>query len=449
VTGPAGREVALQRSTVAVICPFFGSREEGLETIERLVRISTRDGDLLVLVDNTPDRTLASLADSKDGVLIVPATDEQGSYFARNVGVEAVESEWLLFIDSDCIPSPTILDAYFSEPIPPTCGAVAGAVTGVALQPTLVARYSRARRALEQARFVREDRPFAATANLLVRREAFVAVGGFHECIQSGGDVDFCWRLQDANWTLIYREPAAVEHPYRESFGPLLRQCVRYGAGRAWLERRHPDAPRAPRYLALLLAAPLLILGNVVAGRKEKAGFRALDASMVVGSTIGRLRDNRPARPSGVGTSSRATAVLVVGILDQSALDVLAGLEQGGNHVSVEAGGRASRFPASSLRGRDVVYLEDDGVLRRVRDLVWLFARQPRATLKQALFRKDGGLSRLWRAASPARRIAERAVVTIYAPANEHQATSDARRLAELLGAQLELLTDPIDAPGR
>jgi GT2 family glycosyltransferase len=443
VTALAGREVGMKRSTVAVICPFFGSRDEGLETIERLARISTKDGDRVVLVDNTPDRTLASLAaESADDVLIVPASDEQGSYFARNVGVEAVESEWLLFIDSDCIPSAAILDNYFSEPIPPTCGAVAGAVRGLASQHALVARYSRARRALEQARFVRDERPYAATANLLVRREAFLAVGGFHEGISSGGDVDFCWRLQAAGWGLMYREPAAVEHSHREHLRPLLHQCVRYGAGRAWLERRHPDAPHAPRNLALLLAAPVLILANLVAGRKEKAAFRAIDASMVVGSTIGRLRDNRPVSRSGGRTQAGATAVLVVGILDESALRVLAGLEDGGEPVPVEARSRAPRVPASLVRGKEVLYLEDDGDLRRVRDLVWILARRPVAMLKHGLFRKDGGFSRLWRAASPARRITERAVATIYVPASDPEATSDGRWLAELAGARLELLSD-------
>ena len=247
-------------------------------------------------MDNTPEGVLDGLGSEEGAAKIVHAPLERSSYYARNVGAETATAEWLLFIDSDCTPSPSILDDYFVETIPSGCGALAGAITGNAAQTGLLARHARARGVLDQERLVHKDRPFAATANLLVRKDTWARVGGFHESIRSGGDVDFCWRIQDAGWTLLYRKQARVEHDHRERLRGLVRQYVRYGAGGAWLERRYPEAPRSSKHTALLIAAPALILGHLLTGKREQAAYRALDVPMVLANWVGRLLENRPAR---------------------------------------------------------------------------------------------------------------------------------------------------------
>jgi GT2 family glycosyltransferase len=438
VDSPAGRAVTAPRSSVAVICPFYGEREEGVQVLERLSRLSRTEADELVLVDNTPDGVLAALADEGGDVRIVFAPEEQSSYYARNVAAEAVANEWLLFVDADCSPRPSILDDYFAEPIPSDCGVVAGAIVGLASQTGLLARYARARGVLDQARLAHKERPFGATANLLVRKKAWASVGGFHEGIKSGGDVDFCWRIQDAGWTLLYREGPHVEHVHREHLRKLVQQYVRYGAGGAWLERRHHEAPRSSKHTALLIAAPALILGNLVAGRRERAAFRAVDMAIVLGNRLGRLLENRPARRVR-GPQTDMDVALVAGVFEPAALEAVKSLERNGHRVWVEAAARSPRTSASSLRELEIAYLEDDGVLRRLLDLAWLVPRRPLATLRQACAGRNA-LSRLWQTASRARRLAGHKVLVIYCPTDEQWALTEARRLGGLLGIRSELL---------
>jgi GT2 family glycosyltransferase len=95
---------------------------------------------------------------------------------------------------------------------------------------------------------------YAATANVLVRREAFTQVGGFTEGIRSGGDADLCFRLDDAGWMLEAR-PAAVEHQGRATVRKLLRQYLRYGAGAAWLDERRPGFLDVWPWRALVIAS--------------------------------------------------------------------------------------------------------------------------------------------------------------------------------------------------
>src|SRR3954466_4379229 len=97
----------------------------------------------------------------------------------------------------------------------------------------------------------------AVTANLLVRREAWEQIGGFQEGTRSGADAEFCWRLQEAGWTLEHRPGAAVIHRHRDTRAALLCQSARDGAGGAWLENRRPGAGARPplvRELARALA---------------------------------------------------------------------------------------------------------------------------------------------------------------------------------------------------
>ncbi|HEX8053093.1 MAG TPA: glycosyltransferase, partial [Thermoleophilaceae bacterium] len=254
------------RPAVSVVVPFLGSRGEGETLLAALGELRLgREGDEVVVVDNG-----GTLPDGAPGV--VRALAERSSYYARNAGADGARNDWLLFLDADTLPPASLVDDYFREPIDERCGAVAGGVVAARGQRALVARYAASRRYLSQAAHMRDvHRPYGITANLLVRRAAWEGVGGFFEGLRSGGDQDLCWRIQDAGWSLAYREPAAVEHRHRERVLPLMRQMARYSAAIAWMARRAPGSSPRPRVLRRLTrtAAGVLVWG--VTGRGERA----------------------------------------------------------------------------------------------------------------------------------------------------------------------------------
>ena len=134
-------------------------------------------------------------------------------------------------------------------------------------RPGFAARYGAHKNFLDAgAHLAHPFMPRAAAANLLVRRAAFDAVGGFFEGLRAAEDTDFSWRLQRAGWTLVGRPAAAVEHRYRDSLPALRRQWRGYAAGRAWLGRRYDGfepragarcAPRGGRWVAPRTARPM------------------------------------------------------------------------------------------------------------------------------------------------------------------------------------------------
>jgi colanic acid/amylovoran biosynthesis glycosyltransferase len=392
-----------RRPPVSVIVPFLGGPEVAHETLEALAALELRAGDEVLLADNTEEGVLKTVASGRP-VEVVHAGAERSSYHARNVGAERAANDWLLFVDADCRPGRALLDNYFEDPIDAGCGMVSGPVTGMADQSGRMAGYASSRRHLDQVvELSHSHRPAAVTANLLVRRQVWAEVGGFLEGIRSGGDTDFCWRAQEIGWSLAHAPRAVVEHRHRERVGTLSRQMGRYGAGRAWINRRHGGALGRPAPVRGLLRCAAGVLGWSLTARFERALFKAIDAIVLVAYSAGYLLDNSaPSRaataPPGPRNPAFVTLVDLFPALSETFVAEEAhALKRLGAGVRVEASGRPLRPNRERARGIAVSYSEDEGPAGKLGALAWLFARHP---LRCAF---DVASRRRWRREEPVR----------------------------------------------
>jgi GT2 family glycosyltransferase len=281
------------RPLVSVVAPFLGDADAARRLLAALGRLRIGAGDELIVADNTANGVASDVLDGE--VAVVAARQELSSYHARNEGARRARRDWILFMDADCTPQPDLLDAYFADRVPESCGALAGGIASRPDQPALAARYARARRF---AAIPRDPGaiPTAPSGNLLVRRSAFERIGGFQEGIRSGGDVDLCRRLQKAGLTLELRPGAVVEHPHRDRLLGYLRVVSRYAAGARWLNERYPGI--APRWLlwpelgrAARDAARLWAKGD-----DDEAAFRALDGLSLIAHNLGYRVGNEARR---------------------------------------------------------------------------------------------------------------------------------------------------------
>ena len=292
----AGRGTGARRPAVSVIVPFAGDTRSAADLFAAFEALERGERDELIVVDNSLAGSALALAPARPGVEVVRAADLRSSYHARNVGARRASGDWLLFVDSDCRPTPTLLADYFAEPVAEGVGALAGTVEPTGEGGGTVARHARSRPYLDQASFLAEPRgAFAATANLMVRRAVWAELGGFEE-VRSGGDVDFSWRLQDAGWSIELRPAARVRHRHRETLSALVRQRIRYGAGERWLARRRPERRSGLAILPVVARR----LGSAAAlglrGRREPALFNLLDAVAFGAEALGWLFGNAPKR---------------------------------------------------------------------------------------------------------------------------------------------------------
>jgi hypothetical protein len=368
--------------------PFAGDAPAAADALATLRSLKVAPGDELILADNSGTALTAP------GVTIVRAGGERSPAHARNRGAAAASNEWILFIDADCSVTPSLLDLYFRDVFDNGTGAVAGEIAAAVRGGGVAERYAASKGFLgASAHLAHPYRPRAAAANLLVRAEAFRAVGGFYEGLRAAEDTDFCWRLQAAGWKLEARPEAIVMHRYRATLRELRAQWRGYAAGRAWLARRYPGFTPEP---ALARAArravrrggqraPASPAGASPPSRLDRARFLAIDGVLAADELAGFALSNRPA-----GAHRAPAAIVLVTERFPVPGDPLVEYARSLASVRVEAAARPDPLDAAAAVALRIDYREDDGVLVRLRALTALLLRRPLRALIDRLRRGPG-----------------------------------------------------------
>jgi hypothetical protein len=427
------------RPAVSVVMPFAGTRAEAETALSALTALATCAEDELILADNSGTAPLV------ERITVVAVTGEQSPSHARNAGAASAGRDWILFLDSDCRAPADLLDRFFSEDVAGEVGALAGSVVPAVGGAGVAARYGAAKSFLDQdAHLAHGYMPRAVAANLLVRREAFEAIGGFYEGVRAAEDTDFSWRLQRAGWRLEGRGAAAVEHRYRTSVRDLRRQWRGYAAGRAWLGRRYDGfepEPALRRAVGRVLhrrrtvGDPLTTSSPSPSplrrGRLERAEFLALDAVLGVEELAGFALSNRPRRePRG------AARVVLVADRFPARDDPLADFALSLADARVEASARPEALHRTAARELTVDYREDDGVAARAAAFVRLLVRHPLRCARDLIGRPPGA-PRLRAIAPAVIRLVRDGNARVH-PLGAEGARAVAARLARLAGRRLE-----------
>jgi glycosyltransferase involved in cell wall biosynthesis len=217
--------------TATVVIPTRNRVTTLVPMVERVLPQARAAGARVVVVDNgSDDGTVERLgrhpavADGALHVLVEPAL---GATRARNAGARAADGEVLAFIDDDATPAEGWLRALLAPFADPRMGAVGGRVTlRFAERPpawwdeTLalyLAAYDLGPKAVDLGRRGSGDSPRGL--NMAVRRDAFLAVGGFSHHLgprgtrpSVGEESDLCLRLLERGLGVAYEPAAQVEH---------------------------------------------------------------------------------------------------------------------------------------------------------------------------------------------------------------------------------------------
>nr|BBH95443.1 hypothetical protein KTA_36420 [Thermogemmatispora argillosa] len=230
----------------------------------------------------------------------------QGAAAARNSGAAAARYELLAFLDDDCVVTPGWLTTLVPLLAETQVAAVGGQIRAYETGSSL-GRYEDVRSSLFmglQPQEVRLSGPltYLPTACLLVRREAWQALGGFAS-LTCGEDVDFCYRLLAQGWRIRYwpAPEGTVYHDYRTRLVAFLGTRVRYASAEAVLQQLHPSQRR------VLLLPPL------------EASFAALTVGglwqLLTASLIGRFPGARSRQPQRRRRLARAPLALLLALL--------------------------------------------------------------------------------------------------------------------------------------
>lgn len=195
--------------------------------------------DRLIVVDNVSADGSPEIA-RRAGAEVISLTRRSGYGGCVNLGAQhtygplfAVLNPDILFDETDVVAR---LERHFDQP---RVGLVAPALVLPDGQVQDSARHIPTpidlilRRRLNPARgaiYATGDVPWVVGACFLVRRDAWDGVGGFDEdYFLYFDDVDLCWRLRQAGWSIVLDSEVRVQHQYdRASRKSLLGFATRH-----------------------------------------------------------------------------------------------------------------------------------------------------------------------------------------------------------------------------
>jgi GT2 family glycosyltransferase len=213
----------VQTPEVSVVIPVLNGERSLPALLQAIAAQAGPSHEVLVVDNGSSDATPTVARDHGAKVVSEPV---RGRARARNAGVANAAAPLIAFTDADCVPEP---------------GWLQGLVNGLQSSPLAAGRVrlltgappNRWERLEGLWRFTQERNVahgWAATANLGVRRAAFVEIGGFDATYRHiGEDVDFCLRAGRAGLTLGYRDDAVVSHGAERNARTIFRRAIVHG----------------------------------------------------------------------------------------------------------------------------------------------------------------------------------------------------------------------------
>lgn len=208
------------------------------------------DFDVLVIDNASSDERMRGVCVKRDWVRYFhePLV---GLNFARNRAMREASGEVVAFLDDD-----VVVDREWFQGLHrawaenPDAGCVTGLVLPMALETAAQILFEAGggfRRGFRPIRYGAENygdhlHPcgagrFGAGANMSLRRELVLRLGGFDEALDTGrplpggGDLDIFYRVLRSGATLVYEPQAAVYHEHRRDMSVLRRQYYTWGVG--------------------------------------------------------------------------------------------------------------------------------------------------------------------------------------------------------------------------
>lgn len=198
---------------------------------------------------------------------------------ARNRGAASATGQIIAFTDADCIPAPdwlSVLEQRFSDP------SVAVVGGGVAFEQGNYWTLADNIGTFHEYLTTRPSglRSLLPSLNLAIRRDVFLAVGGFDERYPrpAGEDSDLCIRLRRQGHRLHFEPRAVVTHaPPRDRFIHLLRHGYCQGKYSVKVDPRYRDVEGLPAFMrtrpGVLLSGPAIAAAVTLRIMIQNAGL--------------------------------------------------------------------------------------------------------------------------------------------------------------------------------
>lgn len=310
----------------SIIVPVYNRPDEVDELLESLTSQTLKDFEVVIVEDGSKI-TCKDVCDKYANILHLHYyyKENSGPGQSRNYGVERANGEYVLIVDSDAVAPAGFMQAIDDELQRQPSDAWGGPDAAHESFTDVQKAISYAMTSFFTTGGIRGgkkqlDKFYPRSFNLGIRREAYLALGGFSKTRFSkmslyGEDIDFSIRIYKAGYSCRLFPEAWVWHKRRTDFRKFWRQVYNSGYARINLWRMYPEALKPVHALPsvftlgvvgllvlapftcgwslvlLLLYALLILIDSSIQSKSMKVGFLAVAAVFVqlIGYGIGFL----------------------------------------------------------------------------------------------------------------------------------------------------------------
>lgn len=215
---------------VSIIMPVLNAERDVRVAIKCLLSLDyPKELIEIIVVDNgSTDRT-REVATEYPVTLLVEAS-AKNAYTARNAALRKARGSVIAFTDADCIIDPQWLRAGLKAMEDHGAHMVGGRIIFTFPGGETAGSIVDSLLHLDNERWVR-SKGCAVTANLIVRKTVFDAIGLFPDDVAIGGDFKWTAAAVSRGFRIVYAPDAVVHHPAR-GFRALLAK--KYSIGRVY-----------------------------------------------------------------------------------------------------------------------------------------------------------------------------------------------------------------------
>jgi glycosyltransferase involved in cell wall biosynthesis len=240
---------AVENSEVklSVVIPTYQGAARILTVLRSLEQQSFRDFEVIVVIDGSTDDTGSVVQGAGLNFLLhVVVQQNKGRAGARNAGVQAAQTEAIVFFDDDIIVSPDVLGRYYQYYQQGEVLVVGGLYSILEQQNEffhyfeyLDAKWS-ANLNGNTAGYMKT--PYMSAASAFVQKKIFYEVGGFDEGLRDAEDFDLAVKLFEKGYKLYFDPTLRAGHALKQNMQAYLRRLNEYKDAYHVLRVRNPAA---------------------------------------------------------------------------------------------------------------------------------------------------------------------------------------------------------------
>ncbi len=280
----------------SIIVPVYNRPDEVDELLESLSNQTQKDFEVIIVEDGSV-KTCKDVCDKYANILVLHYffKDNSGPGQSRNYGAERAKGEWLIVLDSDVV-LPNGYLAAVDKAISQQSAGFAAFGGPDAAHPS----FTPVQKAISYSMTsffttggirggkAKLDKFYPRSFNMGIRKDVYQQLGGFTK-MRFGEDIDFSYRIVEADYRPQLFPDAWVWHKRRTDFRKFFRQVYNSGIARINLEKRHPGTLKLVHLLPTVFTVGVIALVLIFVCGLMLASFGVNHMSKTFGTAVCQL----------------------------------------------------------------------------------------------------------------------------------------------------------------